>query len=90
MGQNVKFRLLKPKQVKGKQMSKENAGVTTSRIKFCDLRCTYAEFPKEEAIDGSGTCRTFLALWCTKLKKYVTKNAPCEAEFGARRPKTGF
>lgn len=72
------------------QKKTDNAGVTTSRIKFCDLRCEYAEFPKDEAIDGSGTCRTFLALWCRKLNKYVTKNAPCEAEFGARRPKSKF
>jgi len=68
----------------------ENAGVNSSRIRFCDLRCEFAEFPKEEAIDGSGTCRTFAALWCTKLKKYVTKNAPCAADFGSRRPKTSF
>ena len=68
----------------------ENAGVTSSKIKFCDLRCEFAEFPSETAIDGSGTCRTFMALYCKKLNKYVTKNAPCEAEFGARRPKTNF
>ncbi len=71
-------------------MDSDNAGVSTSKIKFCDLHCEYAEFPKEEAIDGSGTCGTFLALWCTKLQKYVTKNAPCEAQFGARRPKSGY
>ncbi len=71
-------------------MKKDNAGVTSSKIKFCDLRCEFADFPKEEAIDGSGTCRTFLALWCNKLNKHVTKNAPCEAEFGARRPKSVF
>ena len=70
--------------------SNKNAGVTSSRIKFCDLRCEFAEFPSETAIDGSGTCRTFMALYCKKLEKYVTKNAPCEAEFGARRPRTGF
>lgn len=68
----------------------DNAGVGTSRIKFCDLQCEYAAFPEKDAIDGSGTCRTFLALWCKKLNKYVTKNAPCEALFGARRPKTTF
>ncbi|NOX87803.1 MAG: hypothetical protein GXO77_02175 [Calditrichaeota bacterium] len=71
-------------------MDDGNAGVNTSRIKFCDLRCEYAEFPKDDAIDGSGTCRTFLALWCKKLEKHVTKNAPCEAIYGARRPKTAF
>ena len=68
----------------------ENAGVSSSKIKFCDMRCEFAEFPKEKAIDGSGTCRTFMALYCTQLNKYVTKNAPCEVEFGARRPKCTF
>jgi len=68
----------------------DNAGVSSSRIRFCDLRCPQAEFPKEEGIDGSGTCRTFLAIWCNQLQKYVTKNAPCEVEFGARRPKSVF
>lgn len=68
----------------------DNAGVRTSRIKFCDLHCEFAAFPSEDAIDGSGTCRTFLALWCKQLDKYVTKNAPCEVLFGARRPKSTF
>lgn len=68
----------------------KNAGVSTSKIKFCDLRCEFAEFPKSKDVDGSGTCRTFLALWCLHLNKYVTKNSPCEVLFGARRPKIGF
>jgi hypothetical protein len=68
----------------------DNAGVGTSKIKFCDLHCEFASFPQEDAIDGSGTCRTFLALWCKQLDKYVTKNAPCEVLFGARRPKSTF
>ena len=67
-----------------------NAGVNNSTIKFCDLRCEYAEFPEKEAIDGAKSCRTFIALWCTRLKKYVTKNAPCEILFGSRRPKSSF
>jgi hypothetical protein len=71
-------------------MDDKNAGVTKGSIKFCDLRCPYAEFPRDEAIDGSGSCRTFIALWCVQLQKLVTKNAPCEVIFGARRPKTGF
>jgi hypothetical protein len=37
-----------------------------------------------------GSCRTFQSLWCIQLKKHVTKNAPCEVEFGKRRPTTGF
>lgn len=68
----------------------DNAGVTTSKIKFCDMRCEHADFAKDDAIDGSNSCRTFIALWCNKLEKFVTKNAPCEVEFGARRPKTRF
>lgn len=45
---------------------------------FCDLMCRYAEFPKESALDGSGSCRTFLAIFCTKKNKVVFKNVPCE------------
>jgi hypothetical protein len=29
-------------------------------------------------------------LWCSLLEQHVTKNAPCAARFGKRRPKTGF
>ncbi len=66
----------------------ENAGVTTSRITFCDLRCESAQFAKADGLDGS--CRTFQSLWCGKLKRHVTKNAPCEALYGRRRPTSGF
>ena len=69
---------------------KKNAGVTSSRIKFCDLRCEHAGFPKDTALDGSNSCRTFMALWCRQLEKHVVKNAPCEVLFGARRPKAAF
>lgn len=68
----------------------DNAGVKTSNIKFCDLQCESASFPEKNDIDGSGTCQTFLALWCDQLNKYVTKNAPCGVIFGVRRPKTRF
>ena len=57
-------------------MMKENTGVSSSKIKFRDMRCEHAEFPKEDSIDGSGTCRTFMAIYCNYLKKYVIKNAP--------------
>ncbi len=67
-----------------------NAGVTSSRIKFCDLKCEFAEFPKQEHIDGSKSCRTFAALWCKQLERIVTKNAPCAVLFGQRRPKSGL
>ncbi|MEE4600229.1 MAG: hypothetical protein V2J65_03020 [Desulfobacteraceae bacterium] len=66
----------------------KNAGVTTSKISFCDLQCGHADFARMDALDGS--CRTFQSLWCKKLKKHVTKNAPCEDFFGKRRPTTGF
>lgn len=67
---------------------KKNAGITTHKIKWCDLRCEHADFAKLDALDGS--CRTFLSLWCNKLIKHVTKNSPCEDLFGKRRPTTGF
>ncbi len=67
---------------------KENAGVTRSGIKFCDLTCEHAAFPRMEHVDGSGSCRTFTALWCDKLDQLVTKNAPCAVQFGKRRPKS--
>jgi hypothetical protein len=44
---------------------------------FCDLGCKFAAFPKSEAIDGSGSCRTFIALYCKKKKRLVHKNLPC-------------
>lgn len=71
-------------------MDDKNAGVISSKIKFCDLRCEHASFPKQEAIDGSQSCRTFAALWCDLLQQLVTKNAPCAAQYGARRPKSDF
>jgi hypothetical protein len=66
----------------------KNAGITTHKIKWCDLRCEHVDFAKLDALDGS--CRTFQSLWCEKLQKHVTKNAPCEDLFGKRRPTTGF
>jgi len=65
-----------------------NAGVTTSRIRWCDMRCAHADFAKVDALDGS--CHTFQALWCRKLKSHVTKNSPCQIKFGRRRPTTGM
>ncbi len=65
-----------------------NAGVGSSRVPFCDLRCSQAEFPKDDGVDGSGSCRTFAAIWCRELGQYTTKNAPCVVTFGKRRPKS--
>ncbi|MDQ7821155.1 MAG: hypothetical protein RDV48_00035 [Candidatus Eremiobacteraeota bacterium] len=46
-------------------------------MEFCDLYCAHAKVPEENGIDGSGSCRTFIALYCTLKKRLVTKNAPC-------------
>jgi len=67
-----------------------NAGVTSSRIKFCDLRCEHATFVTEEHLDGANSCRTFAALWCKSLQQIVSKNAPCAVLFGQRRPKSNL
>ncbi len=63
---------------------KQNAGVKISSLQWCDLRCKWAAGAKREALDGS--CHTFQSLWCKKLKRHVTKSAPCEVLFGKRRP----
>jgi hypothetical protein len=47
---------------------------------FCDLRCQYAEFPKTDAIDGSGSCRTFVGLYCALKKCLVLKNKICASK----------
>lgn len=46
-------------------------------LKWCDFRCEHSDFAKEEALDGSRSCRTFQAVWCEKLKKHVLKNSMC-------------
>lgn len=46
-------------------------------LNFCDLMCKYAEHPKETAVDGAGSCRTFVALYCNLKKSLVHKNMPC-------------
>jgi hypothetical protein len=68
----------------------ENAGVNSAAILFCDLRCEHADFAKADDIDGSGSCRTFAAIWCKLLEEHVTKNAPCPVRFGRRRPKSSW
>ncbi|HVN22415.1 MAG TPA: hypothetical protein VMT71_00485 [Syntrophorhabdales bacterium] len=44
---------------------------------FCDLMCKYAELPKDGALDGSGSCRTFIAVYCNRRKTFVPKNLAC-------------
>lgn len=53
---------------------------------FCDLTCTYAEIPKDTGIDGAGSCRTFVALYCTRKKSLVHKNLPCSKKIEKQKP----
>ncbi len=46
-------------------------------MKWCDLSCEHASFPKAEAVDGAGSCRTFAALYCGRLARLVHKHGPC-------------
>jgi hypothetical protein len=64
-------------------------------VKWCALSCEHASFPQTGAVDGSGSCRTFVALYCARLKRLVHKNGPCqwdgesgdpEAQAGSRDP----
>lgn len=61
-------------------------------MRFCDLNCPEAEFPDTDKVDGSGSCRTFAALYCRKLGRLVHKNGPCQApldEAGRSDPGSG-
>jgi len=58
-------------------------------MRWCDLSCPEAGFPKEDAVDGAGSCRTFAALYCAKLGRLVAKNGPCAAEAMAQGEKDG-
>lgn len=42
---------------------------------FCDFDCPAAAFPPAET---AGICRTMAAVFCTRLKRLVNKNRPCE------------
>ena len=62
----------------------KNTYIANQKVKWCDLRCGYAEFAKLDALDGD--CRTFQSLWCNRLKNHATKNSPCELMIRKRRP----
>jgi hypothetical protein len=49
-------------------------------MRWCDLTCPEASFPRQEAGDGAGSCRTFSALHCRVLDRLVAKNAPCAVQ----------
>jgi hypothetical protein len=55
-------------------------------MEFCDMRCRHARWPGQEGLDGSGSCRTFQAVYCGKKGRPVHKNAPCADK--ERRPPT--
>jgi len=47
------------------------------KTRFCDLKCKYADFPKDENTSGAKVCRTFDTLYCKKKKTHVLKNLLC-------------
>ncbi len=47
-------------------------------MRYCDLQCPHASFPKEESMDRAGSCRVFAALYCEKLKHLVPKDSRCQ------------
>ncbi len=47
------------------------------KMEFCDMECKYAFFPESDSVDGSRSCRTFVALYCGLKKRLVHKNMPC-------------
>ncbi len=54
-------------------------------MKFCDLNCGYAAWPEEDSLDGSGSCRTFQAVYCKKKDQHVHKNMPCHEKTNRHR-----
>ncbi len=52
----------------------------TMPMEFCDLECRHARFPDSDSVDGSRSCRTFVALFCTHKKRLVHKNMPCDVK----------
>ncbi len=49
-------------------------------MRYCDLTCEFARWPDKLA-DGSKTCRTFIALYCSKLDMLVDKNGVCKVDW---------
>lgn len=55
-------------------------------MEFCDLNCCFASWPEQVSLDGSGSCRTFQAVYCTKKKRHVHKNMPCAEKQKTEEP----
>lgn len=43
---------------------------------FCDFKCAYAETARQD-LDGSRSCMTFTAIYCTLHERHVMKAQPC-------------
>jgi hypothetical protein len=56
------------------------------QFSFCDLMCAHARLPGETALDGSGSCRTFIALYCDLKRSVVPKNMPCRKKKVRTKP----
>ena len=59
-------------------------------MEFCDLTCCHASFPEENGLDGSGSCRTFQAVYCKIKARHVHKNMPCPEKEKRRKDPTMF
>lgn len=55
-------------------------------MQFCDLRCEFASWPKDDSLDGSASCRTFQAIYCSRKDRIVHKNAPCAEKENKAHP----
>ncbi len=42
------------------------------------MECKYARFPAEDSVDGSRSCRTFVAVYCMLKKRLTHKNLACK------------
>lgn len=54
-------------------------------VEFCDHDCRFSKFPKADAVDGSGSCRTFVALHCVLKNRLVHKNLRCKDKIVRKR-----
>ena len=43
---------------------------------FCDFKCAYAETARDD-LDGSRSCMTFTAIYCSLHERHVMKAQPC-------------
>ncbi|MBI5814928.1 MAG: hypothetical protein HZB29_04885 [Nitrospinae bacterium] len=53
------------------------------------MTCPHASFPEEKGLDGSGSCRTFLAIHCALPGAHARKNMPCRAQVAKKEDSNG-